>query len=106
MASSSSNAKSQQEAENHDEVVAILRNQQRLIDEKKTKDTKSKSKGAKNTHSNRSQKAGLIFPVGLIDRKLKEMGVAKRVGSGAPVFLAGVLEYLTAEVVEQTFIAT
>lgn len=101
MASSSSNPKSHQEAANHDdEVLAILRNQQRLIDEKKTKDTKSKSKGAKNAHSNRSQKAGLIFPVGLIDRKLKEMGVAKRVGSGAPVFLAGVLEYLTAEVLE------
>lgn len=93
MASSSS-----QMGEEH-EVLEILRQQQKLIDDKKTKETKSKSK-SKSQHSNRSQKAGLIFPVGLIDRKLKEMGVAKRIGQGAPVFLAGVLEYLTAEVLE------
>lgn len=86
-------------AEHEKEVMEILRAQQALIDDKKSKETKTKSK-QKGGHSNRSQKAGLIFPVGLIDRKLKELGVAKRVGSGAPVFLAGVLEYLTAEVLE------
>eukprot|EP01066_Platyproteum_vivax_P008202 Platyproteum_vivax@DN3387_c0_g1_i1.p1 len=50
--------------------------------------------------STRSAKAGLQFPVGRIARYLKTGRYAKRVGAGAPVFLASVLEYLTAEVLE------
>jgi len=85
--------------DNHADVVKILRDQKKLIDEKKSKDAKNKAK-SKGASNNRSKRAGLMFPVGMIDRKLKEMGVAKRVGAGAPVFLAAVLEYLTAEVLE------
>lgn len=48
----------------------------------------------------RSSKAGLQFPVGRIGRYLKKGKYATRVGSGAPVYLAAVLEYLTAEVLE------
>lgn len=48
----------------------------------------------------RSSKAGLQFPVGRIARYLKAGRYAKRVGSGAPVYLAAVLEYLAAEVLE------
>ena len=48
----------------------------------------------------RSSKAGLQFPVGRIARFLRAGGYAKRVGSGAPVYLAAVLEYLTAEILE------
>ncbi|XP_055823258.1 histone H2A.6-like [Solanum dulcamara] len=48
----------------------------------------------------RSNKAGLQFPVGRIARFLKRGKYAKRVGTGAPVFLAAVLEYLAAEVLE------
>jgi hypothetical protein len=44
-------------------------------------------------------RAGLVFPVGRIARKLKEGRYAAHVGAGAPVFLAAVLEYLTAEVI-------
>ena len=48
----------------------------------------------------RSAKAGLQFPVGRVARFLRKAKVASRVGAGAPVYLAAVLEYLTAEVLE------
>ena len=48
----------------------------------------------------RSAKAGLQFPVGRIARFLKKGRYAKRIGAGAPVYLAAVLEYLTAEILE------
>ena len=48
----------------------------------------------------RSSRAGLQFPVGRIGRYLKNGKHAERVGAGAPVYLAAVLEYLAAEVLE------
>jgi len=48
----------------------------------------------------RSSKAGLQFPVGRIHRMLKRGNYAQRVGAGAPVYLAAVLEYLAAEILE------
>src|SRR6476661_6495864 len=48
----------------------------------------------------RSSRAGLQFPVGRLHRLLRKGGFAKRVGGGAPVYLAAVLEYLTAEILE------
>ncbi|EPS68090.1 hypothetical protein M569_06682 [Genlisea aurea] len=48
----------------------------------------------------RSVKAGLQFPVGRIGRYLKKGRYSQRVGAGAPVYLAAVLEYLAAEVLE------
>ena len=48
----------------------------------------------------RSERAGLHFPVGRIARFLKEGRFAARVGDGASVYLAAVLEYLTAEILE------
>lgn len=44
--------------------------------------------------------AGLQFPVGRIHRLLKRGNYAQRVGAGAPVYLAAVLEYLAAEILE------
>ncbi|CAN0881513.1 Probable histone H2A.4, partial [Linum grandiflorum] len=43
-------------------------------------------------------KAGLQFPIGRIGRYLKKGRYSKRIGTGAPVYLAAVLEYLAAEV--------
>eukprot|EP00798_Chlamydomonas_sp_ICE-L_P030566 gene30566-biopygen16409 len=48
----------------------------------------------------RSARAGLQFPVGRVARYLKKGKYAERVGAGAPVYLAAVLEYLCAEVLE------
>lgn len=48
----------------------------------------------------RSSKAGLQFPVGRISRYLKNGKYAERIGAGAPVYMAAVLEYLTAEILE------
>lgn len=54
--------------------------------------------GASKKATSRSSKAGLQFPVGRIARFLKAGKYAERVGAGAPVYLAAVLEYLAAEV--------
>ena len=48
----------------------------------------------------RSAKAGLQFPVGRMSRFLRKGKYATRVGAGAPVYLAAILEYLTAEILE------
>ena len=48
----------------------------------------------------RSSRAGLQFPVGRLHRKLRKGNFAKRVGAGAPVYLAAVMEYLAAEILE------
>ncbi|CDR47108.1 CYFA0S28e00936g1_1 [Cyberlindnera fabianii] len=48
----------------------------------------------------RSAKAGLTFPVGRVHRLLRKGNYAQRIGSGAPVYLTAVLEYLAAEILE------
>ncbi|KAK8947774.1 putative histone H2A.1 [Platanthera guangdongensis] len=53
--------------------------------------------GASKKSTSRSSKAGLQFPVGRIARFLKKGKYAERVGVGALVYLAVVLEYLAAE---------
>ena len=50
--------------------------------------------------TSRSSKAGLQFPVGRVGRYLKKGKYATRVGAGAPVYLAAVMEYLCAEILE------
>ncbi|KAK9917561.1 hypothetical protein WJX75_005802 [Coccomyxa subellipsoidea] len=60
---------------------------------------RGKGKTAKKSVS-KSTKAGLQFPVGRIARYLKKGKYASRVGAGAPVYLAAVLEYLAAEILE------
>ncbi|KAL8094727.1 histone H2A-like [Apium graveolens] len=59
-----------------------------------------KAGGPRKKSVTRSVKAGLTFPVGRIGRFLKKGRYAQRVGTGAPVYLAAVLEYLAAEVLE------
>ena len=50
--------------------------------------------------TSKSSKAGLQFPVGRVGRYLKKGKYATRVGAGAPVYLAAVMEYLCAEILE------
>ena len=59
-----------------------------------------KKSSVKAKKKSRTVRAGLQFPVGRIHRYLRKGNFAKRVGSGAPVYLAAVMEYLTAEVLE------
>ncbi|KAK4254061.1 hypothetical protein QN277_009493 [Acacia crassicarpa] len=63
---------------------------------------RGKSLGARTVKKgvSRSSKAGLQFPVGRIARFLKSGKYSDRFGAGAPVYLAAILEYLSAEVLE------
>ncbi|XP_043925156.1 core histone macro-H2A.1 isoform X2 [Protopterus annectens] len=54
----------------------------------------------KSTKTSRSAKAGVIFPVGRMLRYIKKSHPKYRIGVGAPVYMAAVLEYLTAEILE------
>ncbi len=55
------------------------------------------SRGGKKkiSKTSRSAKAGVIFPVGRMLRYVKRGLPKYRVGVGAPVYMAAVLEYLT-----------
>lgn len=55
---------------------------------------------ARDKPTSRSSRAGLQFPVGRLARYLREGRYAERIGAGAPVYMAAVLEYLAAEILE------
>lgn len=67
---------------------------------------KDRSKGGKakiaaiGVGRSKASRAGLLFPVGRIKRKLKEIMIGSRVGVGSAIYMASVLEYLTAELIE------
>ncbi|PPR01517.1 hypothetical protein CVT24_001887 [Panaeolus cyanescens] len=67
---------------------------------KSGKSAGGKAGGSDAKSQSRSAKAGLQFPVGRVHRLLKRGNYAQRVGAGAPVYLAAVLEYLAAEILE------
>ncbi|KAF8771193.1 Core histone macro-H2A.1 like protein [Argiope bruennichi] len=50
--------------------------------------------------TSRSAKAGVLFPVGRFHRYLRNGTHHQRIGAGAPVYMAAVIEYLTAEILE------
>ncbi|XP_042342620.1 histone H2A-like [Plectropomus leopardus] len=50
--------------------------------------------------TSRSSRAGITFPVGRVHRLLRRGNFAERIGSGSSVYLAAVLEYLCAEILE------
>ena len=57
-----------------------------------------KMKGSKSVSG--SMKAGTLFPVGRLNRLIKIGRFSERSSSSAGAFMAGVLEYLTAEIIE------
>merc|ERR1711975_74430 len=61
---------------------------------------RGKGKSSASRPMTKAARAGLQFPVGRIARFMKQGRYAERVGAGAPVYLAAVLEYLAAEVLE------
>ena len=54
----------------------------------------------KHGRQSRSARAGITFPVGRIERLLRAGNYANRVGKGDSVYLAAVLDYLSAEILE------
>merc|ERR1711937_971773 len=77
-----------------------IKNKQQIQMAGAGKGGRGKGKSSASRPVSRSSKAGLQFPVGRIARFLKAGRFAERVGAGAPVYLAAVLEYLAAEVLE------
>ena len=45
------------------------------------------------SRANRSEQAGTKMPVGRIGKFMKQGKHAERIGAGAPVYMAGLLEY-------------
>ena len=61
-----------------------------------------RGKGGKSSGSNKtkSARAGLQFPVARVHRLLKRGHYSKKTGTGAAIYLAAVMEYLAAEILE------
>merc|ERR1712229_37806 len=74
--------------------------EQKSIDMSSRGSSLGKGGKTKTKAKSRSSRAGLQFPVGRIHRLLRKGNYAERVGAGAPVYLAAVMEYLAAEVLE------
>jgi len=66
------------------------------------KSASKKRAAAAKKGGSRSAKAGLIFPIGRVGTLLRRGQYARRVGASSAVYLAAVLEYLTAELLELT----
>merc|ERR1712080_308776 len=68
--------------------------------DKNTMSGRGKGGKSKSKSRTRSSRAGLQFPVGRIHRFLKRGHYGDRIGGGSPVYLAAVMEYLSAEILE------
>ena len=61
---------------------------------------KSRSSAAKKDRKTASEKAGVHFPVARSTRLMKEARLSERISVTAGAFMAGVLEFITAEILE------
>ena len=63
-------------------------------------DDKPSKKSAKRSATSTSDRAGLTISVARARRIIRHQSLGGRLGSGAPVYLAAVLEYIAAEILE------
>merc|ERR1712060_466718 len=82
------------------QFILVLQTVNNYSKKKKCLDQGAEKAARSRTRQSRSSRAGLQFPVGRIHRLLRKGRYAERVGAGAPVYTAAVLEYLAAEVLE------
>jgi histone H2A len=61
---------------------------------------KNGNESVKSKRQTKTSRAGLQFPVGRILRKMHGENLAKRVGPKSAVYIAAVLEFLVAEIIE------
>ncbi|KAF8188692.1 histone-fold-containing protein, partial [Pholiota molesta] len=61
----------------------------------------ARDKSAGGDSTSKSQSCSAKAAVGRVHRLLKKGNYAQRVGAGAPVYLAVILEYLAAEILER-----
>ncbi|TKR92972.1 hypothetical protein L596_007516 [Steinernema carpocapsae] len=61
---------------------------------------KKSIKSSDGKKQSKAHRAGLTFPVGRMQRILKKGRYAERIGAGASIYVAAVLEYLMAEILE------
>ncbi|XP_038175240.1 histone H2A-Bbd type 1-like [Arvicola amphibius] len=59
-----------------------------------------KSNTSRRRNTSRSTRAELQFPVSRVDHYLREGKYSRRLSSSAPVFLAGVLEYIASNILD------
>lgn len=60
----------------------------------------SEAGGERGHPVSRGQRAGLLFPVTRVETVMMELATVRRKGAGAAVYLAAVLEYICAEILE------
>lgn len=63
---------------------------------KATSSKLTKAKSYMGPGKTRSSRSGLVFPVGRIKRKLREVMIGQRVGVGSAIYMGATLEYLSA----------
>jgi histone H3/H4 len=57
---------------------------------------------SKRQHTSKATKAGLVFSISRIDRRLRQAKVSKRVSSNASVYLTGVVEHVLQTLLAQS----
>lgn len=79
---------------------AVLRNPHHMPYQPTNQKLKMSGGKEKSKSKSRSSRAELQFPVARIHRLLRKGNYADHIGAGASVYLAAVMEYLAAEVLE------
>ena len=63
-------------------------------------DKARKSKSSRKAPEAQHKRLGLVFPVGRLNRMMKQGRFSERIGGSSGVFMAGVLEYIASEILD------